>query len=376
VKRFWEAERPENTEGPGSGLFSRRRWLAGTVLSAVGRPLKAFSAQDVTPRSSMHPVLGTLEPVIAGARHVRLDQDRIRDVAGWMAYEGLGMPSFRSPLVPEGNDRDTMDFIFLTNTINFAFTDFERHEMFKLHYAGEERSDSEAMVACLKRAHDRGEPILEGSFLARVTRDGLSSIFTANMPIPMLDERLRIFHEVGRVLEERYRGRFHRFLEAGPRRLYSQGKGLLERLVAEFPSFEDKSSYRGREVAFRKRAQLLWWNLHARFAGGDFFQLEDPESLTVFADYIVPVALRVLGITSYNPELESTINSRKLIPAGSEEEIEIRAFTLWACHLLTAEINRRRPKDRQVIAPVLDSRLWSHFHTTHWPHHLTVTTAY
>jgi hypothetical protein len=64
------------------------------------------------------------------------------------------------------------------------------------------------------------------------------------------------------------------------------------------------------------------------------------------------------------------------IEQGSDEEIEIRASAIWACHLLTEAVNRRRPDDRQVIEPVIDARLWTHYHETHWPHHLTVTTAY
>jgi hypothetical protein len=248
--------------------------------------------------------------------------------------------------------------------------------MFRVEYAGATWSDSEAMVACLKRAYDKGVPILDGSYLSQIRREELDGIFSGNMPIPMADQRLAIFREVGRILEERYQGRFHRFVQSGPPRLYAQGRGLLERLLQEFPSFRDTSMYREHRLAFQKRAQLLWWNLHARFRDTGFFCLEDPETLTVFADYIVPVAFRLLGMTSYSADLEAAINSRKLIPAHSEEEVEIRALTLWGCHVLTTEINKRRPPELQVIEPVVDGRLWTHFHTTHWPHHLTVTTAY
>jgi hypothetical protein len=293
-----------------------------------------------------------------------------------MAYEDLAWPDFRSPLHPEGNDADTMDFIFLTSTINFAFTDFEKHVMFKVDYAGAERSDSDAMVACPKRAFDRGTSILEGDYLAGVRKVDLEEIFRGNIVMPMLDERLAIFHEVGRVLRDRYQGRFHRFVKDAPPRLYDAGKGVLERLLAEFPSFRDESDYRGHRVSFQKRAQLLFWNLHARFRDGGFFRLEDPERLTVFADYIVPVALRLFRITSYSEELEAAINARRIVPVHSEEEVEIRAFTLWGMHLLTNAINELRPRDRHVIEPVVDGRIWTHYHTTHWPHHLTVTTAY
>ena len=288
-----------------------------------------------------------------------------------MAYESLPWPDFRFPVIPDA-DADAMDFIFLTASINFAFTDFERHVIFMTTFGGAERSDSDAMMACLKRAYDAGTPILEGSYLARVTRRDLEQIFEGNIEMPMLDERVAIFHEIGAILEERYRGRFHHFLSSGPRTTAA----AIDRLIGTFPSFRDESVYRGQRVAFQKRVQLLLWQLHSRFRADGTFALADPEQLTVFADYIVPVALRVLGITSYSSELEDAINARKIILRDSEDEVEIRAATIWACHLLTRAINARRPAERQIIDTVIDTRLWTHYHESHWPHHLTVTTAY
>ena len=84
--------------------------------------------------------------------------------------ELLPWPDFRFPIIPDGNDADTMDFIFLTASINFAFTDFDKHVIFTTEFGGAERSDSDAMMACLKRAYDAGLPILEGRYLAAVSR--------------------------------------------------------------------------------------------------------------------------------------------------------------------------------------------------------------
>lgn len=321
---------------------------------------------------SLHPILSTIQPVVDGSKHVEIHQDRVDAVAEWMAYESLPWPDFRFPVIPDDSDGDAMDFIFLTASINFAFTDFERHVIFTTEFGGAERSDSDAMMACLKRAYDAGVPILEGNYLARATRRDLEQIFAGNIEMPMLDERVVIFREIGSVLEQNYAGRFHNFLDSGPRTT----SAAIERLVETFPSFRDESDYHGRSVAFQKRAQLLLWQLHSRFRADGTFALDDPDQLTIFADYIVPVALRVLGITSYSDELEAAINARELIPRDSDEEIEIRAASIWACHLLTRAINARRPSDRQVIDTVIDTRLWTHYHESHWPHHLTITTAY
>lgn len=125
-----------------------------------------------------HPILSTIEPVVASARHVRVHPDRVEAVAEWMAYETLPWPDFRFPMIPDGNDADTMDFIFLAASTIFAFTDFEKHIIFTTELDGAELSDSDAMMACLKRAHDRGTPILEGSYLqgrhTRRSREALS----------------------------------------------------------------------------------------------------------------------------------------------------------------------------------------------------------
>src|SRR5208282_3880741 len=94
------------------------------------------------------------------------------------------------------------------------------------------------------------------------------------------------------------------------------------------------------------------------------FRLEDPERMTAFADYIVPVALRLMGITSYSKELEHAINSYQLIPRDSRWEIEIRAHCIYATALLREEVNKLRALDAQVIIPQIDARLWTHYHTT------------
>ena len=39
-------------------------------------------------------------------------------------------------------------------------------------------------------------------------------------------------------------------------------------------------------------------------------------------------------------------------------------------------MNKLRPKDLQIINPQIDARLWTHYHTTWWPHHLTKTIMY
>jgi hypothetical protein len=272
--------------------------------------------------------------------------------------------------------KQAIDFILVSNTINFAFTDFERNIKFQADYQGRTWSDSEAMFACLKRALDEGIPVLDGGWLRRVTPNDLAHIFRSNIEMPMLRERAEILNAAGEVLEKKYGGHFSRFVEAGPPRAYADGRGLLERLVAEFPRYNDVSTYDGHEVHIHKLAQLGLWVLHATLSRTGAFRLEDAERLTAFADYIVPVALRVMRIFEYSPGLEAAINNHQLVPRDSTQEIEIRAHTIYATALLREEINKLRPPEMQVIIPQVDARLWTHYHATHWPHHLTRTIMY
>ena len=199
------------------------------------------------------------------------------------------------------------------------------------------------MLVSIRRAVEDGIPFLDGDYLATVTRADLERVFRGTTEMPMLDERVRIFNEVGRVLAETYDGRFHRFTASCAPRLYAGGDGLLERLVSEFPRFDDVSAYGSARPQFYKLAQLALWMTYASLHERNRFPIEDMDQMTAFADYIVPVGLRVMGILEYSAELEAAIAARTEIPAGSAWEVELRAHSLFACDLLRAELNARRP---------------------------------
>jgi hypothetical protein len=329
------------------------------------------------PKPIGSPVLDSLRYAIESSRDVQTHYHKIVEVASWMAYEELPMPEFTLPFgVGQGDANEAIDFILVANSIDTAFTDFSSHVKFQVDYAGQHWSDSEAEFACIKRAVDNGVPFLDGNYLARITRPELNGVFEGNIEMPMLDEKLEVLHQVGKVLAQKYEGRFHNFVKACSPKLYDNGNGLIERLVAEFPRFNDVSQLDGHEIKFYKLAQLGIWMLYATLHASAKFRLDDPQKMTAFADYIVPVALRLHGITSYSDRLEKAINSHQLIPRDFRWEIEIRAHCLYATALLTEEINKLRPANMQVIIPQMDARFWTHFHTTTWPHHLTQTIMY
>ena len=347
-------------------LSAREAWGSGSMTSERIRWPKPIGS----------PVLDSLRPVIEASQDVRTDLTRIADVAKWMAYEELPFPQFSLPFGLETDRDEAIDFTLVSDSINSAFTDFTTNVKFQTQYQGENWSDSQAMTACLKRALEQGVHVLDGRFLARVTRAELARIFGGNIEMPMLGEKLTVLNNVGRVLEQRYDGFFHNFVATCSPKLYDGGKGLVDRLVTEFPRFNDVSPYRGKEIKFYKLAQLAYWGLYAGLKRHGGFRIDDIGSMTAFADYIVPVALRVMDILVYSPQLDEKIRTHRLIPRDSDEEIEIRAHMLYATALLTEDINALRPAELQVIIPQVDARLWLNYHTTHWPHHLTRTIMY
>jgi hypothetical protein len=317
-----------------------------------------------------HPVLDTVRPVIETARDVSIDLDRLADHAGWIAYEELPPPAFILPF-PLELDRDgIVDFVLTATCVNFAFTDFATRQRWEVVHDGRALADADGMHFCLQRALAEGVPVLAGAWLSQVTQDDLRRIFRGGTSeLQLLDERARIWREAGATLVERYDGRFSDvFRSAG------SCAAFLEMLTREFPRFDDTATYDGEAVRFWKLAQLSVWILEATLPGGTGFA--DLDRLTAFADYIVPAALRILGVTSYSDELEATIRDGRLIDAGSPWEVEIRAHTIYACDELTKRVNELRPPELQAIVPQVDARLWVPFHRTHYPHHLTRTVFY
>ena len=160
-------------------------------------------------------MLDSMRYAIESSRDVSTNYEKIVEVASWMAFEELPMPEFALPVgLRQGDGNDAIDFILVADSIDTAFTDFARHEVFQVDYGGKHWSDAEAEFACLERAIHEGVPILNGDYLARITRAELESIFTGNIPMPMLDEKLRVLQEVGGVLAANYDGRFHKFVQS------------------------------------------------------------------------------------------------------------------------------------------------------------------
>ena len=89
--------------------------------------------------------------------------------------------------------------------------------------------------------------------------------------------------------------------------------------------------------------------------GAISLKLTGRDELTAFADYKVPQILRKFGILEYSKNLAEKIDNKIEILRGSDEEIEIRANTIWAIELATRIIKKQFP---QVNAFMVDRFFW------------------
>ncbi|MBN2052538.1 hypothetical protein JW756_03470 [Candidatus Woesearchaeota archaeon] len=324
----------------------------------------------------MNTVLDSTRFLVENPQYVFIYRDNLEETATKWAAEKLEIPAWTLPVFMGGKSREVIDFFFLGNTINFCYTDFATKKKFEAEYNGAKWSGATGMWACLKRAiEDKFPFLLEGKFLKGISEGEMKRIFEGNIIIPMFEERLHIFREAGQVLCDKYDGRFSNLADASNHMLFNNGRGLVERLTADFPSFNDSLIYEGKLVRFDKRAQLAPAMTCGRFQGDNDFFMRDINELTVFADYVLPKGLRTLGILSYEGSLAVRVDHQIPIEKHSREELEIRASTIHACKMLADKINRIKG-DGSANALSIDNKLWSETRKVPGNHHLTYTIDY
>ena len=160
----------------------------------------------------------------------------------------------------------------------------------------------------------------------------------------------RALRDLGGWLEARHGGSFQRAV--------ASADGSADRLAAslcEMPLYRDVARYAGFDVPLYKRAQITAADLAAAFCGSGPGAFRDLSELTIFADNLVPHVLRCEGVLVYDALLLARIERGELLPAGSPEEVEIRAVALHAVELAVRGL---RARGVDASAQRLDYLLW------------------
>ncbi len=127
-----------------------------------------------------------------------------------------------------------------------------------------------------------------------------------------------------------------------PLQLVESARGSADRLARTVASGMSMWNDRG----FYKRAQILASDL----ALAGVAEFDDLDTLTIFADNLVPHVLRCDGVLVYAPELAEHIDAERLL-VDTRQEREIRACAVHACVHIARELG--------VPERILDMWLWN-----------------
>jgi hypothetical protein len=320
-------------------------------------------------------VLSATAPVVRAVGQVGIAPAALEALAGtWAAQPWPEQAGLDALHFADGTPR-TANWVLLLDALNFCFWGEPGQPRWQIAWHDQTLDGYAALAAALTRAIEEGRPLWDAAYLENMDAASLHDILRpapGSHEIPLFAARLEHTREVGHVLGARYSGEFINAIVAAGH----SAPALALLLARDFPSFHDVARWRGQEVPFLKRAQICVADLHAAFHGRDWGAFTDLDELTAFADYKLPQLLRRAGVLVYAAPLAARVDAYAPIAAGSEEEIEIRAATVWAVELLRRALARHgieRP------ASAIDYRLWAESQARlpgERPYHCTRTIYY
>ncbi|RXN38503.1 UPF0553 C9orf64-like protein [Labeo rohita] len=246
------------------------------------------------------------------SRDVFVDEDGVKRVAQ-MIYELRESEEFTAsgwkmmnPLAPSPDSDEAINWVFVTDTMNFSFWPEREEEQCEVVCRGNTYRGYMSLCAAVTRAMDEGVPITNPTYFSQISEAELAKVLRSDSdtPMPMLKERHQALTEAGRVLME-HGGSFRVFMS----HCENDAEKMVKYIVENIPSYRDEATYEGKRISFYKRAQILvadfWGIMEARGEGN----IPNLDYLTMFADYRVPQGLVYLGALRYSDALMETLKN-------------------------------------------------------------------
>ena len=310
--------------------------------------------------------------------HITINQNAITSLVNeilTLSQPGITFPKWSESHFPVNtvSFETLLRYVFIIDTLNFCFWPNPPFEYSDL-------------------AHNLHETLLhnpsffEIASLTQVTPFELKqNIF--KIDFCLLEERARMLREVFTVISDKYESSCVNFVMKA-----KQNAALLVKMIIdEFVCFRDTAIYKGEQIFFYKRAQILVSDIHLIYK--DLIEMSNNKShvseyecinfgntvsqLTMFADYRVPQILRSKDVLVYSEMLSNVVANKNEIEHGSIYEVEIRAGTVVAVELIKEELAK---KGMNVLSLEIDVYLWEEGEkqrdTTEHPAHRTLSIFY
>jgi len=282
------------------------------------------------------------------ATRVRINYSRIPAYAASLPVAKVARPELDPDCHYLGKKKATVNFILTLNSINFGSGYFP-HLRKRTGMSG-----YFTIASALNDTYKLQGP-LSAEELAEISAEECTGIFDQDPGNKIAMELMRHFsaalNDLGRFVRERFNGSFTDLVESA-----ESSAGRLVQLLNMMPCFNDVAFYEELEVLFYKRAQISAADLSLAFQGRKWGRFDDLDQMTIFADNLVPHVLRIDGILIYEDDLVARINNGDLIPAGSPEEVEIRACAVHAVELIKKAMTQA---GAVITSPAIDNFLWN-----------------
>ncbi len=308
-----------------------------------------------------NPVRSTTLKVVEKAGQVKIDKEKIKKVAKTLE----GVPQWPGGFHFKSNyNSQTLDYLIILDSINFCFWN-NKAERWTISHGKQKYNGYFALSLALKRFFEENPDRASLDYFSKVSFKDFKKILGGGDNLFFLEKRWQIAKEVSQSLLKKF-GNSVDFVRSANHKLSL----FIPEIYKGLPCFKDVSVYKKEDIFFLKRAQILASDIIGTFEGRGLGFFKDPEYLTCFADYKIPQILHHLGILQYSSSLEKKIKNKVLIPRASEEEVEIRAGTVWAVEYFKKEL--------KLYPFEIDWILWNKSQSFEgmMPYHLTKTIFY
>jgi hypothetical protein len=286
----------------------------------------------------------------------RADSVRIDEVGLAALAEELGDRVRDAPRAPGldpahhhlGDADATLAFIFTLDAVNFGSGYFP-------FLAKRPGLSGYLTIATNLRQRFESQGPWSAAELAELRAGDCAAVLGQDHGVPEVAELMGLFakalNDLGRFLAKRYEGRFENAVETA-----AGSAAALVADLARMSFYRDVARYGDLDVPFYKRAQITVSDLALAFQGRGWGAFRDIDRLTIFADNLVPHVLRWKGVLLYSDDLARRVDAGQLLPAGSREEVEIRAGAVRAVELCVRRMNERGVA---VTESRIDTLLWT-----------------